>query len=44
MGIDSNNQIKESDISSFKDINSPNNLKFKIENIKEKFATIKSHL
>lgn len=37
-------QIKESDISSFADINSPNDLKLKIENIKEKFLKIKSKL
>lgn len=40
--IKSDEQIKESDISSFADINSPNDLKLKIENIKEKFLKIKS--
>lgn len=36
--------IKESDISSFTDVNSPNDLRLKIENIKNKFQRIKSKM
>jgi len=42
MGIKWDNQIKEYDISSFEDINSPNELKSKVESIKEKFLKIKT--
>jgi hypothetical protein len=42
MEIKSDEQIKGSDISSFTDIESPSDLKAKIENIKEKFLKIKS--
>lgn len=44
MWIESNNQIKESDITSFNDINSPNDLRVKLENIKEKTIKIKSQI
>ena len=42
MGIKSDEQIKESDIANFSDINSPSDLKLMIENIKTKFLNIKS--
>jgi len=42
LGIKSDVQITESDISSFADINSENDLRLKIENIKKKFAKIES--
>lgn len=38
------NQIKETDITSFNDINSPNELEMKLENIKEKTINIKSQI
>lgn len=44
MDIKAEYQIKEYDISSFTDINSPNDLKLKIENIKEKFSKIESQV
>jgi hypothetical protein len=43
-GIKSDIQIKESDISSFADIKSENDLKQKIENFKNKMEKIKAHL
>lgn len=42
--IKSDEQIKESDISSFADIDSPNDLRLKIENVKEKFLKIQSKI
>ena len=44
MWIESNIQIKETDITSFNDINSPNDLRMKLENIKEKTIKIKSQI
>ena len=43
-GIKSDIQIKESDISSFVDIKSENDLKQKIDNFKNKIEKIKAHL
>ena len=44
MNIKSDIQINESDISSFKNINSASELKTKIENIKDKLLQIKEQV
>lgn len=44
MGIKSDIQIDELDIMNFENINSTNDLRLKIENIKEKIAKIKTQL
>ena len=44
MNIDSSIQITESDMSSFSSVNSPNELRIKIENIQTKFQKIQSHI
>ena len=44
MNIKSDIQITESDISSFANINSPDELKLKITNIKDKLEKIKTHI
>ncbi len=44
MGIKSDIQIKESDIASLANADSESDLRQKIENIKEKFQKIKTHI
>lgn len=44
IGINSNIQLTKADISTFADINSPYDLRAKIESFKERFSKIKSRV
>ncbi len=44
MNIKADEQINESDINTFADIDSPETLRLRVENIKDKFLKIKAHI